>query len=326
MRAFFYSSLRIDMSDVWTQYWRQGHPTTFGAYFDNGYTGAVADFITEGLSSNNPGSMLLTEFCCGNGASLAPLAGLNHPIEYTGIDLAQVKISRDTASLCKDSGIEVTMVPNTGVENTPLKDNSQDVVISIYGIEYSDIQTSIAEARRVLIDGGRLRALMHHCESSVAKMSRRALNEFHSDDITRVTQNLATINDALNRLDSPQQLKLDPEAEVARSKINGLCNKYLGDTNPVTGNAFMIDHMSGALRFFQMLGQPKDVRSRFIDDLELESRSSRERHQQMVDVAYDEASISALAATMMDKGWCSVDFESYKDNEGVIGWSLTAVS
>ena len=93
------------------------------------------------------------------------------------------------------------MVPNTGVEHTPLEDNSQNVVLSIYGIEYSDIQTSIAEARRVLIDGGRLRALMHHCESSVAKMSRRALGEFHSDDITRVTQNLATINNALNRLE-----------------------------------------------------------------------------------------------------------------------------
>ena len=314
------------MSDVWSQYWLQGHPTTFGAYFGDGYTGAIADFITEGLLSNNADAMSIAEFCCGNGASLAPLAGLALPITYTGIDLAEVKINSDTAFLCQDSGIDVTMVPNTGVEHTPLKDNSQDVVLSIYGIEYSDIQASIAEARRVLIDGGRLRALMHHCESSVAKMSRRALGEFHSDDITRVTQNLATINDALNRLDSPQQLKLDPEAEVARSKINGLCNKYLGDTDPVTGNAFMIDHMSGGLRFFQMLGQSRDVRTRFIEDLELESRSSRERHQQMVDVAYDEASMSALATTMRENGWCSVDFEPYKNNEGVIGWSLTAVS
>ncbi len=314
------------MSDVWSQYWLQGHPTTFGAYFGDGYTGAIADFITEGILSSSSGSMSIAEFCCGNGASLAPLAGLALPIEYTGIDLAEVKINRETASLCQASGIDVTMVPNTGVENTPLEDNSQDLVLSIYGIEYSDIQKTIAEARRVLIDGGRLRALMHHSESSVAKMSRRALNEFHSNDITRVTQNLAAINNALNRLKSPQQLKLDPEAEVARSKINGLCNKYLGDTDPVTGNAFMIDHMSGGLRFFQMLGQPRDVRTRFIEDLELESRSSRERHQQMVDVAYDEASMSALATTMRENGWCSVDFEPYKNNEGVIGWSLTAVS
>ena len=314
------------MSDVWSQYWLQGHPTTFGAYFGDGYTGAIADFITEGILSSSSGSMSIAEFCCGNGASLAPLAGLALPIEYTGIDLAEVKINRETASLCQASGIDVTMVPNTGVENTPLEDNSQDLVLSIYGIEYSDIQKTIAEARRVLIDGGRLRALMHHSESSVAKMSRRALNEFHSNDITRVTQNLAAINNALNRLKSPQQLKLDPEAEVARSKINGLCNKYLGDTDPVTGNAFMIDHMSGGLRFFQMLGQPRDVRTRFIEDLELESRSSRERHQQMVDVAYDEASMSTLATTMRENGWCSVNFEPYKNNEGVIGWSLTAVS
>jgi ubiquinone/menaquinone biosynthesis C-methylase UbiE len=326
MRAFFYSSLRKDMSDVWSQYWLQGHPTTFGAYFDDGYRGAIADFVTEDLLSNNLDSISITEFCCGNGATLAPLAGLKRPIEYTGIDLAQVKMSRDTESLCQASGIGVTMIPNTGVENTPLQDHSQDFVLSIYGIEYSDIKKSIAEARRVLIHGGRLRALMHHSDSSVAKMSRRALDEFNSNDIARVTQNLRAISDALNRLASPQQLKLDPEAEIARSKINGLCNKYLGDTDPVTGNAFMIDHMSGALRFFKMLGQPTDVRSKFIEDLELESRSSRERHQQMVDVAYDEASMSTLTATMLDNGWCSVDFEPYKDNEGVIGWSLIAVS
>jgi hypothetical protein len=29
---------------------------------------------------------------------------------------------------------------------------------------------------------------------------------------------------------------------------------------------------------------------------------------------------------MRENGWCSVDFEPYKNNEGVIGWSLTAVS
>ncbi len=313
------------MSDVWSQYWRQGHPTTFGAYFCDGYTGAIADFVTESLLSNNLATMSITEFCCGNGASLAPLAGLGSAIKYTGIDLAQVKLNRATASLCQDSGIDVNIVPNTGVENTPLKDDSQDVVLSIYGIEYSDIKRSIAEARRVLIDGGRLRILMHHCESSVATMSHRALSEFDSDDITRVTQNLRTISDALIRLDSPQQLKLDREAEIARSKINGLCNKYLGDTNPATGNAFMIDHVSRGLRFFQILREPKDARSKFIEDLELESRSSRERHQQMVDVAYDEASMSELATTMHDNGWNSVYFEPYKDNDGVIGWSLTAV-
>ena len=323
---FFHYSLRIDMSNVWSQYWRQGYSTTFGAYFGDGYTGAIADFVTRDLLNGNLDAISITEFCCGNGASLAPLAGLGQRIAYTGIDLAEVEINSATASLCQDAGIDVTMVPNTGVESTPLKDQSQDAVISIFGIEYSDVSKSMSEACRVLVGGGSFKALMHHHESSVAKMSHRALAEFKSDDITQVTENLQKISDALNRLDSPQRLKFDREAEIARSKINGLCRKYLGDTDPLTGNAFMIDHMSGALRFFQMLGQPKDVRNRFIKDLELESRSSRARHQQMVDVAYDEAGMSALATTMLDEGWCSVDFEPYKDNEGVIGWSLTAIS
>ena len=50
------------MSDVWSQYWLQGHPTTFGAYFGDGYTGAIADFITEDLLSNNADAMSIAEF------------------------------------------------------------------------------------------------------------------------------------------------------------------------------------------------------------------------------------------------------------------------
>ena len=57
----------------WSIYWRQGHSTTFGDWFSQGYDGAVADRWLAQLESE-PSPLTIVELGCGTGTTAQLLA------------------------------------------------------------------------------------------------------------------------------------------------------------------------------------------------------------------------------------------------------------
>ncbi len=312
--------------EEWSRFWRQGHTTTFGDYFSNGYAGPVKDWldsISEPMLHDRE-SLNVVELCCGNGSLLPFLLSLDVPFKYSGFDAADVElpdILRDPVSRARGG---IALVGNTPVENLP--DNVQDIstCLSIYGMEYSDLNRTLAGVLQRMTRAGQLFALLHHHDSVVAQMSARAVSEYDEKDIAAIRNALTTINDTFLKLSDVEALKLDADAEEARKLINGMGNKYVRGATLETGNAFMADHVLAALRFFKLLGQTHEMRTHFIAELESEASAAKIRHQQMLSVASTSAEMEDLVTQMRKMGWRDLQHTELQHKGDIIGWTLTA--
>ncbi|MCH1603085.1 MAG: class I SAM-dependent methyltransferase [Luminiphilus sp.] len=312
--------------DVWSRFWRQGHSTTFGDYFEQGYAGPVKAWL-DSLPAQFPtisGRLSALELCCGNASLLPFLFSLGKDFDYVGIDAATVELPKMLEEIAGKSASTVNLLSNTPVETLPEAVQDIDVCLSAYGMEYSRLEDTLLGLHGRMSAGGKLFALMHHQQSVVAQMSQRAVDEYHEKDIALIQSALLTIHQTLVDKGNVAALKADAEAEQARKFMNGMGNKYVHGATLETGNAFMADHVLAALRFFKLLGQPADMRARFVSELAEEASAARERHQQMLSVASNAADMDTLTRHMTTIGWTDPQFNALTNKDGIIGWILTA--
>jgi ubiquinone/menaquinone biosynthesis C-methylase UbiE len=305
----------------WSVFWRQGHSTTFGDYFKHGYDGAVANWWNGHVEALEAGSTVL-EVGCGNCSLLPFLVRAGSGGRYIGVDLAAIEISEAAGKGLDESGIEVTLHGETPAESIPEDDASVDIVASVFGIEYSDLDQSLREVQRVLKAGGRFVALLHHDGSIVTSMSKRAVSEYDETDFRTVIDSLRTISAARDETPSLSDLKHNEAAEAARGELNRLAARYLNDTNPDTANATMFELMTNALKFFKMMGASSEERQRFIQFLATEHEASRERFRQMVSVAFDEGGLRDLEVKLADLGFGNSQIGVVRTNNDILAWEL----
>lgn len=307
----------------WSIFWRQGHSTTFGPYYKQGYEGAVADWWKSVLADLPP-EVSVMEVGCGNCSLLPDMVRSSLKGKYIGVDLAAVKPSDVASQGLADSGIELVLHSETPAEELPEPDESVDLFASVFGIEYSNLEKSFSEAYRVMKPGGLLRTLLHHNASVVTGMSHRAYQEFDSEDFQKVMHALTVINEERDKASSIAELKASEEAEKNRQILNTIAEKYLSDTNPETGNATMFEFMTQALGFFKVLGADQASRRNFISGLAAEHLASHERFRQMVAVAFDADGIDQLKSTLQALGFVEVSASVINTEDNILAWELCA--
>lgn len=305
----------------WSVFWRQGHSTTFGDYFKHGYDGAVAEWWRGQLDEFDAAATVL-EVGCGNCSLLPFLVRAGKSGKYIGVDLAAIEVSEVAREGLDESGIEVVLHGDTPAEAIPEDDNSVDVVASVFGIEYSDFDRSLAEVQRVLKPGGRFLALLHHDDSVVTSMSQRALAEYDDADFRSMIESLQTISVARDEVSQLAELKNNAAAEKARAEINRLAAKYLNDTNPDSANATMFELVTNALKFFKMMNASTEDRERFIEFLATEHDASRERFSQMVAVALGNSGIREVEVKLEGLGFGNTRSRVIHSKDEILAWEL----
>ncbi len=307
----------------WSLFWRQGHSTTFGNYFKDGYEGAVADWWQATVDGLLP-DLTILEVGCGNCSLLPTLISSDVKAKYIGVDLASVSPSGVAQKGLAESDIELVVHSETPAEEIPEGDASVDLIASVFGIEYTNLDKSFAEVSRLLKPGGRFTALLHHAGSVVTGMSSRAISEYSEEDLVAVINALTTISAQRDKAASVQALKLDPLAEQSRMTINSFADKYLSNTDPATANATMFEFMTNALGFFKTMGANTDQRGAFIAALAHEHRASHERFRQMVTVAFDESGVEQLKEKLAALGFSAIQADVLQTNDEILGWKLCA--
>ena len=308
----------------WSQFWQQGHPTTFGAYFKEGYEGPIKQWFESRLQGNDtPVSML--ELACGNGALISMALDFGLTGHYLGIDLAEVAIPDGIDNRLKDqSQLEAQLRGGVSVEAIPLESHRFDYTCSIFGLEYSNVAKTIPEIARVLKPKGRFLGVLHHCDSVVSTMSARALNEYNLKDVRDFIDQLQVIARQARGLPDLRALAKNPKAEKARKKINGYADQYLGNTNLETANASMFEFVTQGLQFFKVLGQGPAATQHFIKSLYTETLGARERHKQMCSVALTEQQMSQFCELLIKAGFNEPDVTILASDDVIIGWAICA--
>ena len=164
---------------AWSKMWRQPCVTTFAGMFPNSYDDTIRDFWEQQLVDHVDH---VVDIACGNGA-LTWLCNefLNAgetKTRITGMDAATIDpftaLEKDPAEYP-----EIHFIGDTPAEKLPLEDGSVDIVVSQYGIEYSDLDMTVPEVARVLRDTAKICLIVHDEHSVIVRESVRFLDDHH---------------------------------------------------------------------------------------------------------------------------------------------------
>ena len=311
----------MKQNENWSKFWAQGHVTTFGDFFKEGYRGEIGQWWATVLESLPEGGQVV-DLGCGNTALLTAILEAGLQVQYIGVDPAQVSINPRAAALLVESMFPPKLLAGYGAESVPLENASVDAIVSVFGIEYAELSEAIPEVSRLLVPEGRFDWVMHHADSIVSRMSERAIQEYNAPEIQAVILGLGTISAEATRVGLPG-LKNSSAAEAARQEINTLATRYLNDTDLNTGNGTMFEFLTSALKFFRVLKSPEQDRLNFIRNLEQEFEAYHARFSQMLSVVKSADDMKQLTQLCSQHQLSVLDLKMLKDEQGTLGWVVS---
>ena len=211
----------------WGPYWERPTITSFGDMFPNNYDASILDFWQRQLTDRTGH---IVDVACGNGA-LTWIANeiLNRDGEktrITGVDFADIAPFR-VLRRNRDDFPSVRFIGNTPAEKLPFKDGSVDMVISQYGVEYTNLDETVPELSRVLVPAGRISLILHDKASTIIKGATAPLADF------RTVLNDIAIHDAALRLENLYRRIRRPAARNGSTDIQGLVSTINAMANRV---------------------------------------------------------------------------------------------
>ncbi len=176
---------------------------------------------------------------CGAGITGRLLLGHRSDLHVTGVDFAKVP-TPPVANL--------TIYPWTSMEALPFADGGFDAAISLFGIEYGEIDKTARELERVLKPGARFSFLVHHCESEILREGsarRRAIRDLLWGNMKAAFLAGSTARIDQQRLSLRQQYPAEPMVKLVsdhflrnitrtRAERQAVWQKLAGDADPET--------------------------------------------------------------------------------------------
>ncbi len=198
------------MSDFWSQYWQQGHITSFGHDIVGNYQGVLREYWESTFSLCDKQSRVL-DIGTGNGALIDIALACRNDLNLTGVDYAQLNVPAHLQG--KEN---VRFLEKVNAEQLPIEAEQYELVVSQFGIEYADMEKALAELARVLVGKGQFHLVMHDHQSIIVQPNVRILNAAEKLKMKAgVLDVLAELVESLERNGQASQL-----SEGLRHKLN----------------------------------------------------------------------------------------------------------
>lgn len=320
-----------ERNQSWTRYWASGALHSCAGSFAGNYEGAIAEFWHGVFASLPPGSRVL-DVATGNGAlprllldSGAKVAG---EVEIDAIDLAQVQ-PRWLRELAPDQRARVRFHSGVRAEALPFADASFQLVISQYGLEYSDLAASTSEVRRVLGADGAVALLLHHCDSLPVRLGREELTHLAwLDAADGVLERARKLVPYMARLGTPAGLasvRADAQAARCRADFNASMRELDARTNahPGAAAAVLIEtqaKLGALLSGSAQLGLTRALAQ--FEGLIAALRESRLRQTELVACALDQTGVHALAQDLAGTRRLAAQIATIEERSQLFGWTL----
>lgn len=303
---------------AWDQYWRDGRLASCGGEGGAAYQAAITEGWRRFFQDLPAGSRIL-DVCTGNGAvalvaeETAGERGIRFEIE--AFDGAVIATPESPGSM-------IHFRSRVQAESLPYPDDNFEIVVSQYGLEYSDMERSLPELVRVSVPDSRVRLMVHAREGIVVGKARQQSEEAHrllDSPIFQAARELAEGRDGgipeltLKALkarynEAVQQLEKASSESVEPEMYSNVCC--------VLTHALSIQQQVGAE---QVSGKVDDVRQTV--------RAHAERVDAMIRASLDEAGAEALGARIGKLWGHQVEVRAgRRDNGDLLGWVIESVA
>ncbi len=217
-------SVDTDRRSSWSRYWATGALHSCGSSFADNYDGEIAQFWISQLRNLRPQARVL-DLATGNGA--LPRLFLEHSpiqsVEIDAVDLAAVS-PQWPAVLPAEARARLRFHQGVRAEQLPFPPASFDLVSSQYGLEYTDLQASVAEILRVLAVHGRVALVMHHEDSLPVTLGRREMASLDwllcASGLMASAEKLVVYMARLGTQAGLDSVRTDPDAAKARADFD----------------------------------------------------------------------------------------------------------
>lgn len=316
-----------DRGAVWTRYWAQGATHSCGGSFGQRYEGALAQFWRAAFASLDGGARVL-DIATGNGAlpQLLIEADPFGKLSCDAIDLATLAPAW-LERLDPARRTQLRFYGGQVAESLPFAEGQFDLVMSQYGLEYTDLARSIPELLRVCAPAGMVRLVCHHAGSRPVLLALAEL-----EHLTWISEPHGLLDAAalmiglMARANSPAGralLAVDAAANAARGRFNELqdqlsllvegsaCPDILMEVRESLATVFELAMREGRAGGEAALGALRQQ----LADSELRLRELR-------DYALDADAVAALGQSLVVQGG-KLEIDQVRERGALMGWSVS---
>ena len=312
----------------WSSFWRQGFITTFGASQPNNYDGVVREFWREKFIDLPTGARIL-DIATGNGAiaTMAAEVGDQRQKDFfiAATDLAAINstIVGDTeAARLRDS---ICFHSHTPCEEQPFEDDSFDLVSSQFGFEYSNVELTLREVRRVLMPpAGRFIAISHHANSALIEAAKVELDiyQYALEELDLFGILRAYFGALGNLSGSPKKVaKAMKRAEPLSQSVNSGVETFRQRHPEDECSREIVSAISYLARGARQSTQAERLAA--VDAAANDFRFAQARLQDMIAAALNQEQIDSLGLTARAAGFESVFcLRLFGEDRGLVGWQI----
>jgi len=321
--------------EQWDRYWAYGNIHSFSQVAGGNYGGAVLEFWRSRFESLADGARIL-DIGTGNGAialiALEVSDRLSRGFEICATDLADI----DPAAHVGDERLAdqlkfIDFHGRTPAESLPFDDASFDAVASQFGIEYSNLPDSLAEAARVLRSGGVLALITHHRDSVLLGATRLELEQLDLvlDDAKlylRARNFLRAMEDGRRGGKSRGAGPASKKMKKRRALEEAI--QRIQQAARAAPNANML---LGPLRYVQEILSVADRKTpaelmKWLEEAHRRVLANQRRLLDMTAAALREEDVREVAGRLSSLSFGEVEAAPFFDHDGaLLGWRLEAV-
>ncbi|MGI9341256.1 MAG: class I SAM-dependent methyltransferase [Gammaproteobacteria bacterium] len=321
---------KID-AQSWSFMWETPSFTTFGSTdFAENYDGAILEFWESQLKGE---LKQVIDLACGNGALTWIANDLLNDGEQqtaiTGVDFADIEPFKRLGRKEEDYPA-ISFIGNCPIEKLPFEDDSVDLAISQYGLEYSDLDQSIPEIARVLGPTGKMSFIVHAREGDLVKGATLPLEDYRKMlDVIRLDElilKLARFHDkggsARAKTQSDEYRELVDRIESMRGVFQAIAQRYPEDTT-VDGYTKKLEHALGEAT--KKRSKRKTDVGKFLADARNVLRMAIERKEDLIAASLTQQEVKELVSRIKKEGF-TVTEKRKLIHAGNLNWGTIVVA
>ena len=265
------------------------------------------------------------DIACGNGV-LARYIDQSEFIqrsggEYTGVDSAQIKPPNSSSF----KFLKPTFCSNRNIEDVQFNSDQFNVVISQFGFEYCEKETTIALIARWLRADGHVVFVAHSETSAITLESKQILEQLRILEESALIPLLYRLFERLEAMYLSNEAR-DERADFLRQRVNATCSNLKEIAGYLHESRFLIATMGLLLSLLapERAHIPPSIRKENLYKLSTNLQHQQTRLKQQFECALSEKDIAFMKTMWADHKFADICFETLVRDDEELGVVLRA--